>query len=240
MEIMYNAERKTCTNWINGLLNSLKSPTLHGMKFWFHVGTSGCDVDEWVRVAILKKVQRLELYFGHSFEYVLPLYLFKLESFNSLCVLRLKFITVTKEMLEYLMCCCPSLETLSLTNSGVPKTIKVSSGSLLKLKCLELVRCWELRKLEVVAENLVSLKYYGPHLDTEFKNVPSLVEAAFGGSYVGFIRESFLSQIKVLKLDITQNVPEVVTLSSIHFFWLHSSLTRVISFFTVLIFRFIG
>ncbi|KAL2321695.1 hypothetical protein Fmac_026074 [Flemingia macrophylla] len=204
MEIMYDAERQTYTSWINELLSSLKSSTLQGLKLWFHVGT-GCDIDKWVHFAIQKKVQNLELYFGHSTEYSLPLHLFKLESFNSLHVLRLKFITVTKDMLEYLLCCCPLLETLSLVSSGVPKTMKVSGPSL-KLKCLELARCWELTKLEIFAENLVSFKYYGSYLDTEFKSVPSLVEATFGGSFVQFIRESFLPQIKVLKLDITQNI----------------------------------
>lgn len=208
MEIMYDAERQTYTTWINELLSSLKSSTLQGLKFWFHVGT-GCDVDKWIHFAIQKKVQKLELYFGHTFEYVLPLHLFKLESFNSLHVLRLKSITVTKEMLEYLLCCSSLLETLSLVNSGVPKTMMVS-GSSLKLKYLELVRCWELIKLEIFAENLVSFKYYGSHLDTEFKSVSSLVVATFGGSFVEFTRESFLPQIKVLKLDITQNEPQVV------------------------------
>ena len=189
MEIMYDAERQTYITWIDELLSSLKNSTLQGLKFWFHVGTV-CDVDKWIHFAIQKKVQKLELYFGHTFEYVLPLNLFKLESFNSLHVLRLKSITVTKEMLEYLLCCSSLLETLSLVNSGVPKTMMVS-GSSLKLKYLELVRCWELIKLEIFAENLVSFKYYGSHLDTEFKSVSSLVVATFGGSfcssYVAFL-----------------------------------------------------
>ncbi|XP_020965778.1 F-box/LRR-repeat protein At3g58900-like [Arachis ipaensis] len=211
MEIMFDAERKTYTNWINELLSSLKSPTLEGLRFWFHVATD-YDVEKWLQYAIQKKVHKLELYFGHSFEYVLPLHLFKVENFDSLCVLRLKFVNLTSEMLEYLLCCCPSLETLSLNSSGVPNSMNISSssGSSLKLKCLELVRCWELRNLEICAENLVSFKYCGPHLDTEFRSVPRLVEAEFGGSYVEFTRESFLSQIKVLKLDITQNVPQVI------------------------------
>ncbi|KAK7389191.1 hypothetical protein VNO78_24026 [Psophocarpus tetragonolobus] len=208
MEIMYDAERQTYTSWINELLNLLKGSTLQGLKLWFHVGT-GCDIDKWIHFAVQKKVQKLELYFGNTFEYALPLHLFKLASFNSLQVLRLKFITLTKEMLEYLLCCCSSLETLSLVNSGVPKTMKVSGPSL-KLKSLELVRCWELTRLEIFAENLMSFKYYGSHLDTEFKSIPSLVEATFGGSFVDFIREGFLPQIEVLKLDITQNVTEVI------------------------------
>ncbi|KAE9612373.1 putative F-box domain, FBD domain, leucine-rich repeat domain, L domain-containing protein [Lupinus albus] len=146
MEIMYDAERQTYTNWINELLTSLKCSTLQALKFWFNVG-SRCDIDKWVGFAIQKKwFQRLWKFSGPS----------------------------------------------------------------LNLKCLELVRCWELRNLEISADNLESFKYYGPHLDIEFKSVPSLVEATFGGSYVEFIRESFLSQIKMLKLDITQNVPEVI------------------------------
>ncbi|QCD81154.1 hypothetical protein DEO72_LG2g1478 [Vigna unguiculata] len=208
MEIMYNAESQTYTRWIDELLSSLNGSTLQGLKFWFHVG-SGCDTDKWVHFAIQKKVQKLELYFGDTIEYVLPLHLFKPESFNSLHVLRLKCITVTEEMLEYLLRCCPSLETLSLVDSVVPKTMKVS-GSSLKLKSLELMRCWELLRLEIFAENLVSFKYYGSYLDTEFKSVPSLLEATFGGSFVEFTRESFLPHLEVLTLDITQNIPEVI------------------------------
>jgi len=208
MEIMYDAESQTYTSWIDELLSSLNGSTLQGLKFWFHVGP-GCDTDKWVHFAIQKKVQKLELYFGNTFEYVLPLHLFKLESFNSLHVLRLKCITVTEEMLEYLLRCCPLLETLSLADSVVPKTMKVS-GQSLKLKSLELVRCWELLKFEIFAENLVSFKYYGSHLDTEFKCVPSLLEATFGESFVEFTRESFLPHLEVLTLDITQNMPEVV------------------------------
>ncbi|CAJ1943646.1 unnamed protein product [Sphenostylis stenocarpa] len=208
MEIMYDAERKTYTSWINELLSSLNCSTLQGLKFWFHVDP-GCETDKWVHFAIQKKVQKLELYFGNTFEYVLPLHLFKLESFNSLHVLRLKCIIVTEEMLEYLLRCCPLLETMSLVDSVVPTTTKISGPSL-KLKCLELVRCWELLKLEIFAENLTSFKYYGSHLDTEFKSVPNLVEATFGGSFVEFSRESFLPHLEVLTLDITQNVPEVI------------------------------
>jgi len=215
MEIMYNAESQTYTRWIDELLSSLNGSTLQGLKFWFHVG-SGCDTDKWVHFAIQKKVQKLELYFGDTIEYVLPLHLFKPESFNSLHVLRLKCITVTEEMLEYLLRCCPSLETLSLVDSVVPKTMKVS-GSSLKLKSLELMRCWELLRLEIFAENLVSFKYYGSYLDTEFKSVPSLLEATFGGSFVEFTRESFLPHLEVLTLDITQNIPEVVAFINLPF-----------------------
>jgi hypothetical protein len=210
MEIMYDAERQTYTRWINELLASLQCSSLQGLKFWFPM-KSVSDIDKWIRFAVQKKVQKLELYFGHTIDYVIPLDLFKVERFNSLHVLRMKSITVTEETLEYLLCNCQLLETLSLVDSEVPKTMKVSvSGSSLKLKCLELVRCWELTKVEIFAEKLVSFKYYGSHLETEFKTVPSLVEASFGGSFVEFVRQSFMLQIKVLKLDITQNSPDVV------------------------------
>ncbi|CAI8609761.1 unnamed protein product [Vicia faba] len=210
MEIMYDAERQTYTNWINELLVSLRSSSLRGLKLWFPMKNVS-DVDNWIRFAVRRKVRMLELYFGRAIDYVLPLELFKVERFDSLCVLRMKSISVTEEMLEYLLCNCVLLETLSLVDSEVPKTMKVSvSGSLLKLKCLDLVRCRELTKVEILAEKLVSFKYYGPNLETEFKSVSSLVEASFGGSFVEFVRESFMLQIKVLKLDITQNSPQVI------------------------------
>ncbi|XP_058752094.1 F-box/LRR-repeat protein At3g58900-like [Vicia villosa] len=210
MEIMYDAERQTYINWINELLASLKSSSLRGLKVWFPM-KNVTDVDNWIRFAVCKKVQKLELYFGYAIDYVLPLQLFKAERFDSLCVLRMKSISVTEEMLEYLLCNCLLLETLSLVDSEVPKTMKVSvSGLPLKLKCLELVRCWELTKVEILAEELVSFKYYGPNLETEFKSVSCLVEASFGGSFVEFVKESFMMQIKVLKLDITQNSPQVI------------------------------
>lgn len=161
MEIMYDAERQTYTSWINELLSSLQCSSLQGLKFWFPMKNVG-DVDNWIQFAVQKKVQKLELYFGHTIDYVLPLQLFKVERFNSLCVLHMKSITVTEEMLEYLLCNCRLLETLSLVDSRVPKTMKVL-GSSLKLKCLELVRCRELTKVEIFAEKLVSFKYYGSH-----------------------------------------------------------------------------
>ncbi|CAI8608322.1 unnamed protein product [Vicia faba] len=202
MEIMYDAERQTYTNWINELLASLKSSSLRGLKVWFPVKNVS-DVDNWIQFAVCKKVRMLKLYFGRAIDYVLPLELFKVERFDSLCVLRMKSISVTEEMLEYLLCTCLLLETLSLVDSEVSKTMKVSvSGSSLKLECLELVRCLELTKVEIFAEKLVSFKYYGPNLETEFKIVSSLVEASFGGSFMEFVRESFMLQIKVLKLDV--------------------------------------
>ncbi|XP_057419543.1 putative F-box/LRR-repeat protein At4g15060 [Lotus japonicus] len=212
METMFDAERQTYINWTNELLSSLKSPTLQGLKFWFHVG-KGYNVDKWVQFAIQKKVQKLELYFGQAFEYVLPLQMFKLAGFNSLRVLRLRSVAVTKEMLEYLLCCCPLLETLSLISSEVPETMKVIDQSL-KLKCLELVKCWNPASLEIFAENLVSFKYFGPCLDIKFKSVPRLEEATFRGALETFVRLSFLPQIKMLKLDITENAPEEI-------YWLH-------------------
>lgn len=228
MEIMYDAERQTYTSWINELLSSLQCSTLQGLKFWFPMKNVS-DIDNWIHFAVQKKVQKLEVYFGHTIVYVLPLHIFKVERFNSLCVLRMKSITVTDEMLEYLMCNCQLLETLSLVDSRVPKTMKVS-GSSLKLKCLELVRCWELAKIEIFAEKLVSFKYCGSHLETEFKSVPCLEEASFGGSFVEFVTESFLPQIKVLKLDITQNSPEVVNFPTyLSFLRLVCLLSRVIS-----------
>ncbi|KAL5081033.1 hypothetical protein RYX36_009454 [Vicia faba] len=76
------------------------------------------------------------------------------------------------------------------------------SGSSLKLKCLELVRCLELTKVEIFVVKLVSFKYYGPNLETEFKIVSSLMEASFEGFFGEFVRESFMLPIKVLKLDV--------------------------------------
>ncbi|KAL5069270.1 hypothetical protein RYX36_020157 [Vicia faba] len=129
MEIMYGAERQTYTNWINELLASLKSSSLRGLKVWFPVKNVS-DVDNWIQFAVCKKFRTLELYFGRAIDYVLPLELFKVERFNSLCVLCMKSISVTKEMLECLLCTCLLLETLSLVDSEVPKTMKVSvSGS---------------------------------------------------------------------------------------------------------------
>lgn len=237
METMFDAERQTYTSWINELFSSLKSPTLEGLKFWFPMKTV-FDIDKWIHIAVKKKVQKLELYFGRTIDYVLPLELFKLERFNSLCVLRMKSITMTEQMLEYLLCNCPLLETLSLVRSNVPKTMKISDSSL-NLKCLELVGCLELTKLEIFAEKLVSYKYYGSFIKREFKSVPSLVEASFGGYFVQFARESFISQIKVLKLDITQNSPEIVrfyTFSFLHCFCYRDNLyinSYMISVYTI-------
>ncbi|KAI4336296.1 hypothetical protein L6164_014839 [Bauhinia variegata] len=208
MDIIYNSERIRYINWINELLNSLKSPNIEGFKIWFDVGTDGSnDVDNWVQFAIQKEVQKLELFCGSS--YVMPLHLFKLAKFNSLRVFRVRSITVTEEMLEYLLCCCPNLEVISLNSSLVPASMKIS-GKSLQLKRLDLISCLNLETIEISAANLMSIAYHGLCLDMTFESAPNLMEASFGGGYAEFCGESFLSQLRVLKLNITENAPQVI------------------------------
>ncbi|KAL5081034.1 hypothetical protein RYX36_009455 [Vicia faba] len=54
MEIMYDAERQTYTNWINELLGLLKSSSLRGLKVWFPMKNVS-DIDNWTQFAVCKK-----------------------------------------------------------------------------------------------------------------------------------------------------------------------------------------
>ncbi|XP_059636226.1 putative FBD-associated F-box protein At5g56690 [Cornus florida] len=194
------------------------------------------DIDDWIKFAMEKGVQRFELdvLAGMLPGPWLKFYDFpSLESFKfinrtsnshhvsrtigftdgfcSLTTLSLVGVNIMEEVLENLLSICVFLEQLCIVGSTSLVNLKIAGPSL-KLKCLEISQCHSLENLVISAINLVSFTYFGRDISVPFKNVPLLSELSIGGDFgASFVFESckhssYITQIEKLKLQV---FPEV-------------------------------
>lgn len=124
---------------------------------------------------------------------------------NRLTSLELGCVNITGEAVESLLCNCPALECLSVKYSDSLVELIVTGPSL-KLKFLRIYRCYELKKFEIDAPNLVTLHYTGRQINVQLKCTPKLSEVSIGFAYARDLNNSFsdlssyISQIEVLCL----------------------------------------
>ncbi|KAL7133677.1 hypothetical protein ABFS83_12G157700 [Erythranthe nasuta] len=153
--------------------------------------------------------------------------------FKHLKALSLKFVTVTREAIEFFLNNCPLLEKLV-----VHKITKITNleicGSSLVLKHLELWYCFDLDSVKVSAPNLTSLTV---NLFNELilENVPMLNELTVACGYCEFSVEklllsSYISQLESLNLFLNNlegstvlcNFPEMPRLKKLVIdYWTH-------------------
>ncbi|OMO73459.1 hypothetical protein COLO4_27089 [Corchorus olitorius] len=119
---------------------------------------------------------------GYTFPYLLSpatstLSDVSLVGLTSLRTLYLNCVNVKQEVVDHILSHCPMLEEFSLFGSAFVGYFKLA-GPALKLKHLTLIRCRDLRCIEICDTNIVSFKYDGLKRSTELhlKNLPRLVE----------------------------------------------------------------
>ncbi|KAK9265572.1 hypothetical protein L1049_012473 [Liquidambar formosana] len=207
-------ERSRYVCWVNQVLKSHLGPTIEEFRIVFDL-TDRCNIDSWIKFAIERNVQRLELdllvFHGRRSQmkqwYTFPTQCLGFASFKSLTALQLKHVKVTEVVFNYFLSNCPFLEQLCVIYSSDLVNIKVAGPSL-KLKYLEICHCARLESIEISAKDLVSFKYDGKKIRIEFKNVPCLVEVLFGPHFSDLIIHNFsefsgwLSHLKTLKLAL--------------------------------------
>ncbi|KAM7483332.1 hypothetical protein LguiB_007915 [Lonicera macranthoides] len=213
-------ERVKFVSWVNQILNAHTGATINELRVQFDLDLScGLDIDSWINFALQKRVRRLELFFKrvaiHWDDcYPFPEQCLGNSNINFLTSLKLQFVGVTQEILEYLLSNCPNLEFVCISNSPCLLGLKVFPASCPKLEYLEIVHCHHLKFLEISAITLMSLTYSGPRIELCLKNVPNLAALSFGGFYAdniirdkNFSRLSIsLSQIAKLKLDLAADM----------------------------------
>lgn len=219
-------ERLRFVRWVDQVLGLHQALTVDGLRIIFDVGYE-CDADNWVKFALDKKVQKLELDFtdlrmaDYSELYAFPSHLFENSNPSSLTALHLKRVNVTGGTLECLLSHCPFLEVLSVKNSSSLLSLNIW-GPTLKLKYLEIWGCRNFEKLEISAVNLLSFSYRGPEV-VHFKHVPQLLELSVVGSFFKVIVDklfkhlSFLSQLKTLNLHFTGPLVSLIMLLMLYF-----------------------
>ncbi|KAL2990052.1 hypothetical protein AAZX31_11G174600 [Glycine max] len=143
------------------VMKSLKSSSMQGLRICMDLGDPW-RAAEWVKYAAEKDVQTLDLDFSYHFS--VPIY-------------KMSELTIHNVF--------PSrgYEMKSLCN------LRLSSvdGEALRLKHLELVDC-HIMDLYISAQNLQTLRYLGEFGKFKFQNIPSLVEASFGGIFCSFLQ----------------------------------------------------
>ncbi|KAM4107352.1 hypothetical protein ACB094_04G137400 [Castanea mollissima] len=177
-------------------------------------------IDGWIDSAISKGVKRLELDFTptEACEKQM-LYTFPHERFisikssvvgvsciKSLTSLTLIYVHVTGELLEHILSNCSLLERLHVAYSEDLVTLKICSSSL-RLKHLNIIRCWELKRIEIFAPNLESFGLVARAIEMHVNYAPRLLDVhVYVGAY-DYLNyalcplSSYLSQLQSLTLD---------------------------------------
>ncbi|CAN0923920.1 F-box/FBD/LRR-repeat protein At5g53840 [Linum grandiflorum] len=203
-------KRRRYIKWVNKVVSEMQerscSTRVTKFRVFFNLAidsNSKGDIDRWVKFAISKRVESLELAFNLSVlrddsNYVFPEECYDhiktpagMHAIRFLRSLRLSHVDVRDEIVQHFIANCPVLEELAVEWSFLLKTVKVvgsNSHSPLPLKHLEVRSCPNLESVEID---------HAPHLERlicvnggitvkEFKvrNCPSLVDMTLGRAYV--------------------------------------------------------
>ncbi|KAK6133749.1 hypothetical protein DH2020_032460 [Rehmannia glutinosa] len=196
-KIVLDNERRNYVRWVDHVIASHKGSSIEEFRVFFNLDKAyEKSIDGWLRFALSRKVQKLELNLteaaftrsrkDHEF-YTFPYTLMFAVSdssidfnFKYLKKLSLNCVNVNGEALEFLLRQCPLLEHLSVSRSLDLTALKII-GPFPSFKRLEIIPCHNLNSVEIRDANLVHLTYRGYKIQFLLENVPMLVEMFIGG-----------------------------------------------------------
>ncbi|XP_074320403.1 F-box/LRR-repeat protein At3g26922-like [Silene latifolia] len=177
-------------NWVNQVLYGQRGPYISKFRVFLRssLGSDMSQLEKWARFAFSKRVENLDLDLlpsTNSPRFSLGLDLLKHPQNNgivNLKSLRLSWVNLSDEVLEFILLHCRLLEQLYVKSSETLHKLNIVSD---KLKHLTLINCIYLKQLQIDAVNLISFHFNDncervlTHM--VFKRVPKLVEASFDG-----------------------------------------------------------
>ncbi|KAL7095438.1 hypothetical protein ACP275_10G023900 [Erythranthe tilingii] len=216
-ELQFNEMRKY-VRWVDSIIQSHKSHTIQKLRIQFFLTKKDADtLTKWFEYAFSRQVPSLEIdlsppnfiYFGNpNLNYVFP------QEFTTsatcfdlkhLKALSLKFVTVTREAIEFFLNNCPFLEKFIVHHTKSMSKLEIC-GSSLALKHLELCYFFGLDSVRISAPNLTSLTIR-VFSELILENVPMLDELRVGCGYSDFsvkkllpAYSAYISQLKSLTL----------------------------------------
>ncbi|KAL9155500.1 hypothetical protein ABFS82_09G007400 [Erythranthe guttata] len=221
---LLNKERSAYVEWVDHVLALHNNSTVEEFRVFFDLDKSYKDsIGKWIRYALARKIQRLELNLtdefygrrGYDKYYDFPYKLLKrvenpiaIDCLKSICM---NCVNVSGEALEFFLCNCPLLENLSVSESGQLSSLRIISGSSRSLKSLEISLCHNLELVEIRDSNLVCFKYEGPRINFLLENVPHLVEMFIGGIITKHMEDvvslisSHQTRLEILTIDFLKN-----------------------------------
>ncbi|XP_059638891.1 F-box/LRR-repeat protein At3g03360-like [Cornus florida] len=202
----YETKRLRYVNWVNRVVQLYSGSTIEEFCVRFDLGKdSESDVNKWLKFALSKRIQRLELDLKGVLHHDKKPYIFSYRllkllhqskgtssnfcgmrpstfvGFNTLKALFLKNVNVSGEVLEYFLSSCPVLEQMGVHFSKHLVNLKVVGPSLV-LKQLEICHCRRIKSIEIRNVNLVSFTVLvGGKISFLLENVPMLVDLNIDG-----------------------------------------------------------
>lgn len=193
-------------DWVNHIVKQHRGQYIERFRVCFFLNRYfSSSIDEWIRFAMERRVQILELELLETHKdnvYTFPHTLLGLEKRFSkeelysgipslplpsaecsigikfLKVLRLQNICVTAQVLNYFLSNCPVLEQLAVRRAPKLVNLRVVGPSIV-LKHLLIHNCVDLKSIEIRDANIVSFTYRGlDMIDLHLSNVPLLVEVS--------------------------------------------------------------
>ncbi|KAJ4713526.1 FBD-associated F-box protein [Melia azedarach] len=189
--------------WVNRVLELHRGWNIDELRVFYELYDSHeRTITSWIRAAISKGVQKLELNLRAAWlnqQYRFPQ---ELSSISSLRSLSLTGVNLTPEIIESLVHNCPLLERLCVANSEPLLGLRVVVSSI-RLKHLIIERSFSKGEFEISAPSLLSFKYYGSRIKLNIRNVPQLVDVSMGGYHLSNLIPPFinyLTQLETLEL----------------------------------------
>ena len=231
------------SKWVSGVLAQHRGPNVDEFRVCFDLDkASSSHIDRWIEFALSNRVHSIDLSL-YDFLTPSPRKCYRLHhrvlgmglknsssnifvGFKSLKTLSLKAVKVDDEAIEYFLSNCPLLERLSLHFIFALRNLKVVGRSLL-LRHLEVVKCCEVKTIEICDTNLISFTYGGKKPKMMLlKNAPKLVEVSIDPNWssIGHARAVFLMlscclcQLQILRLEIFHWKPVSLSFQVFHLF----------------------
>ncbi|KAH6755397.1 hypothetical protein C2S53_013849 [Perilla frutescens var. hirtella] len=193
-EFVVDNERSDYIRWVDRVVAvcSTTSTTLEEFRVFFDLTTNHAKhIDEWLRFALSRKVQRLQLKLRNEFTSAYGKYYecynfpYKKGNFPNdfkfIKKLSTNCVNVSGEALELFLRNCPLLEQVSVSQSSQLKALKIIR-TFPSFKCLEISLCHNLRSVVIRDSNVMTIKYGGKRiLDFQLMNVPLLTQLWING-----------------------------------------------------------
>lgn len=221
---LLDRERSRFINWVNGVVKEYLGLVIDEFRVTFDLDKSSqSHINKWLMFALTKQVKSLELNLqpARVFRALNPgctLYTLSLECYKplelphnlasikpALTSLCLKYVNISEEVLEYLLCSFPILEKLCIERSEYLTSIKAS----LQLKHLDISKCPDLKTIDISATKLLSFRYCGLPIELHIRNASFLSEVSIGSARTTDVRTfafdsltEYFSQLEYLSLQI--------------------------------------
>ncbi|XP_076901860.1 F-box/FBD/LRR-repeat protein At5g56420-like [Bidens hawaiensis] len=191
-EMICDLESAKFTKQVNNVISSHNHPMIQLFRIHFNLDCrySEC-INEWIKFAIDKKVERMELNLLDISNYArnpAKNYNFMLPSLNAvsltLKMLVLCSVNLDEPTLNVILKNSPHLMTLTMLNSGLFPHIRVG-GRDINLKKVRIVACFGIESISLYDFDLKSFLYHGEEIELHLTDLPKLKKVDIGQVSVG-------------------------------------------------------